>query len=635
MARITQSQVETWISTQTTGEFHYTKVLDGQVSPKLYHYLRNIMLRCREKGIAYPISNKDGWWRAGDNTLEELHWWDSNGVEDNHLILPLGINKYCVVPKASLVVVAGKYNAGKGLRHGTPVLTSVGWKPIEDMRIGDVVYTPRGHSTWVIGVFPQGQRRCYRFTFNDGSSIDSDEEHNWEIMTFTNRIYPKTGHGNINKNYNTWSTKTTREIVRICGVGRLIPRHKIVFPTTKPIGLPYKPVILDPYILGLLLGDGCFRQTSTTITTNQEETLNALRQAGLDIAKVKYSKYDYRIKKITWVIKRLGLCGKRSYEKFIPSDYLFNSIEVRLAILQGLLDTDATIDKTGKHIEFTSSSPQLAEDVMFLVRSLGGRASLHTSSSAYLLNGHHVECRLRHRVSIKFDDIKPFRLRHKLERCAIHKKTLNRVLYRIDDIGIDKTTCIKVLDTDGLFIAKDFIVTHNTCFCLNTVALNVPEWQGHLDLYVSEGMEKLKQKFTALGVEGIPAFKTYHRTQNFADVIQPDNLSIIDWLRVDMTQAYAVSEKLFEIYNKLTTGIAVVAMQKPPGERKLAFGGAATAFEPALYIAMESNGAHTGWVGFEKIKIPTGYGGWDWSAMKVYYRIEQGVTFCDIEEKRQ
>jgi hypothetical protein len=172
-----------------------------------------------------------------------------------------------------------------------------------------------------------------------------------------------------------------------------------------------------------------------------------------------------------------------------------------------------------------------------------------------------------------------------------------------------------------------------SAFCINTVAMNIDKWAGHLDFYVSEGAEMIKPKFAQLGITEAPSFKTYRRTQNFADVIQPDNLSVIDYLRVDMEQSYAVSAKLFEIFNKLKTGIAVVAMQKPPGERKLAYGGAGTAFEPTLYVGMESNGSNTGWIGFEKIKIPRLYAGSDPYTAKIEYRIKQGVQFYDIREK--
>ena len=113
MAQITQADIEKWITEQATGAFHYTKVMDGLIDRKLYPQLRNIMLRCRKKGIAYPISGKDGWWRPADNTLEELQWWDSEGIEEDNLLLPLGLSNYCVIPRPSLIIIAGKYNAGK------------------------------------------------------------------------------------------------------------------------------------------------------------------------------------------------------------------------------------------------------------------------------------------------------------------------------------------------------------------------------------------------------------------------------------------------------------------------------------------------------------------------------------------
>jgi hypothetical protein len=190
-----------------------------------------------------------------------------------------------------------------------------------------------------------------------------------------------------------------------------------------------------------------------------------------------------------------------------------------------------------------------------------------------------------------------------------------------------------IIPRPSLIIVAGKYNAGKSTFCMNTVMLNQEKWGGELDFYVSEGAEMLKSKFARLGLKDAPSFRTYRRTENFADVINPDGLSVIDYLRVDMEQSYAVSGKLFEIFKKLRTGIAVVAMQKPPGERKLAFGGASTAFEPSLYIGMDSNGNNTGWIGFEKVKIPRLYGGVDPHSMKIEYRIRNGVEFYDVKEK--
>lgn len=282
MNELTQAKLEEWIQTVATGKFHYTKVLDGQIDPKLYSSLRTMMSRCKDKGIAVTVDGKDGWWRPTDRNLEELCWWDGDGVIGDSLILPLGLNKFCYIPLPSLIIVAGKYNAGK------------------------------------------------------------------------------------------------------------------------------------------------------------------------------------------------------------------------------------------------------------------------------------------------------------------------------------------------------------TAFLINLVNCNLELWENRLDFYVSEGAEMMRAKFESLNafIPKPPPFKMYRRTENFADVIKPNNLSAIDYLRVNMEQPYAIGQELFQIFKKLgDKGIAVVAMQKPPGDRKLAFGGASTAFEPTLYIGMDKDS-----LGFEKIKVPK-IMDMDPYMLSLKFKLSKGVNFYDIVEE--
>jgi len=281
MAELTQSQIESWITNEATGKFHYTKVMDGQIKPNLYSQLRVTLHRLKDKGVCYPVDGKDGWWRPADRKMDEICWWDGNDEIGENILLPLGINKYCYVPLPSLIIIAGKYNAGK------------------------------------------------------------------------------------------------------------------------------------------------------------------------------------------------------------------------------------------------------------------------------------------------------------------------------------------------------------TAFCINTVNLNLEKWENRLDFYVSEGAEMMKSKFGHLNsyIPKPPPFKMYRKTENFADVIVPNNLSVIDYLRVDMDRPYAIGSDLFTIFKKLgDTGIAVVAMQKPPGDRKLAFGGASTAFEPTLYIGMDKDV-----IGFEKIKVPK-ITTIDPYALKIQFKITKGVNFVEVHE---
>ncbi len=168
-----------------------------------------------------------------------------------------------------------------------------------------------------------------------------------------------------------------------------------------------------------------------------------------------------------------------------------------------------------------------------------------------------------------------------------------------------------------------------TAFCINVVNCNLEKWGDKLDFYVSEGAEMMKAKFQALNsyIPKPPPFKMYRRTENFSDIIVPNHLSVIDYLRVNMEQPYAIGNEIFRIFNRVgEKGIAVVSMQKPPGERKLAFGGAATAFEPSLYLGMDKDV-----IGFEKIKVPK-ITTFDPYHLKISFKIKNGVNFIDVNE---
>ena len=112
MSELTQAELENWIQTKATGKFYYKEVLDGQVNPKFIlnsGYAR----RCKDRAIAIPVDGRDGWWRPVDKNLEEICWWEKDGEIGENIVLPLGLNKYCYIPRPSLIVIAGKYNVGK------------------------------------------------------------------------------------------------------------------------------------------------------------------------------------------------------------------------------------------------------------------------------------------------------------------------------------------------------------------------------------------------------------------------------------------------------------------------------------------------------------------------------------------
>jgi hypothetical protein len=161
------------------------------------------------------------------------------------------------------------------------------------------------------------------------------------------------------------------------------------------------------------------------------------------------------------------MIGKKSNTKFIPDDYKLSSIENRLSILQGLLDTDGTADSRG-HVSFCSTSFQLAVDVQFIVRSLGGKATIRERHPSYKSKtGEKIKGMTAYDVYIKTDcDKSLFRLERKKDRCnngfnGGYSPLCNRIVdYRY--YGKEKVRCIYIESEDHLYITNDFIVTHNT-----------------------------------------------------------------------------------------------------------------------------------------------------------------------------
>jgi hypothetical protein len=149
------------------------------------------------------------------------------------------------------------------------------------------------------------------------------------------------------------------------------------------LNFPEKELPLDPYFLGLLLGDGCFRETPIKITTPDSEIIEAIYENAarykwpISVNHLANNLSDhYRIKRpqkgqksLKGIVVSLGLFNRKSPAKFIPKQYLFADKKSRQALLAGLLDTDGHL--AVRYYDFSTSSPQLADDVVFLARSLG------------------------------------------------------------------------------------------------------------------------------------------------------------------------------------------------------------------------------------------------------------------------
>ena len=233
-----------------------------------------------------------------------------------------------------------------------------------------------------------------------------------------------------------------------------------------PLELRENEIDIDPYFLGLLLGDGNMKYSNIGITTmdkeiideiyNQANKLNLkIRITGIINSKASTyhfsDKFRHMNNELMNMIKSNDLYGKSSGDKFIPNSYLFNGKQNRLSVLAGLLDTDGSKGRDNNY-DYISKSKQLANDITFLSRTLGFRATM-------------TECKkgcqtgavgTYYRVSICCNEnIIPVRLERKKSQPRKQKKNV-----RVFGFNIEETFG----DFIGLSVGGDNTYINNECF---------------------------------------------------------------------------------------------------------------------------------------------------------------------------
>jgi ATP-dependent DNA helicase RecG len=356
-------------------------------------------------------------------------------------------------------LLQGEVGSGKAQPLDSLVLTPAGFRRMGDMRVGDEIVVPDGEIALIDGVFPQGERDVWRLVLSDGSSVECDDEHLWIVGTSCGWHRGQAP-----------EVMTTREI-RL-DTFKADGSSKWYLPAATPVdlgddcGLP-----LDPYLFGVLLGDGSFRHNLRLSTVDAEirETVETAVAPECRLVPVGGSRCDYTIQltrraggvrnPVIQAVRDLKLWGVTSHGKFVPDEFKNTSIKNRLAVLQGLMDTDGTVDEAGLSISFCSASLRLAEDVAWLVRSLGGRARVLPKRAAF-------------NVSVSLPDgYAPFRLRRKAERVGPRPKynTFRRGIRAVEYVGREPVQCISVAHPSRAYITDNFTVTHNTMVALRAM----------------------------------------------------------------------------------------------------------------------------------------------------------------------
>ncbi|HET7547427.1 MAG TPA: replicative DNA helicase, partial [Usitatibacter sp.] len=362
-----------------------------------------------------------------------------------------------------LIIVAGRPAMGKAQPLDSKVKTPTGWAEMGALNVGDALASIDGAPSIVTGVYPQGVRQVYRITFSDGRSTEACAEHLW-------RVY-----------YREWNgprAVSTETLIRMLGRKRYQHRLWIDMPSGD-FGHE-GPLPVDPWLLGALLGDGKLSGSSLMFSTAEAQMLERVSETMGSGMRLNHSAgYDWRIaagprggvprrNPLVEALRGLALWGIASHEKFIPRAYRNASRPARLALLQGLLDTDGWVEEWGT-VRFCTTSFRLAREVTELVRSLGGWCRMSDKRTSFTYRGVKKEGRVAFVLNIHHPEPRSlFRLAHKRERVPERYRNQRRpVITSIVPSRRVATQCIAVSHRSRLYITDEHVVTHNTSFALN------------------------------------------------------------------------------------------------------------------------------------------------------------------------
>lgn len=378
--------------------------------------------------------------------------------------------------KTKLYCVSGGTGVGKALTNDTIIPTPKGFRRVDEIKVGDKLFDRMGQPTEVLGVFPQGEKEVFEVTFADGRTALCNDEHLWSY-------YNTKGTGLI--------TSTLKEMMQ-----QDIKRKggwRFQVPVCQAVEYDERKLPIDPYVLGLFLGDGSFREQLSSKSLAYSTADISLIDVICDTMSWTWKKnsknnFSYSFKNsnnelvyVSHFLKDLPeLYNVYSQDKFIPKQYLTASIEQRFALLNGLLDTDGTVDTKGR-VSFTTTSPQMKKDIMELIYSLGisctstmdKRTDKYTNGQCYTIN-----------VLANVETSKKlFRLERHCERInqwannGKRKETKKSVgITNIKSLGYTTPmTCFMVDNPEHLFLMNDYIVTHNTRMAIaQAVNMSIP-----------------------------------------------------------------------------------------------------------------------------------------------------------------
>ena len=403
----------------------------------------------------------------------------------------------------------GAAGGGKVVYDDAVVLTPFGFKLGKDLKLGDRVNNPDGSVSRIVLLHPRKKFKVWRVCFHDGSTTDVAEEHLWLAWRSGKRAKKA---GSCRFGVDAAEVISTRELKSWVDTARN-QEEKGVRPNWPCIPVAKPQVFnitrrkfseINPYLLGVWLGDGHAGKSNSYyagVTSDDlsmiEDCFSGLKYAVSTKTDTTACTYLLRGSSLIWFcseLKKLKLFGCHAWNKFIPEEFKLASIEKRLAVLQGLMDTDGYVDSRGQ-MYFTTTSQRLSLDVRFIVQSLGGTATETEKVGHYTSpEGDRIPCRTAYTLYIKLpSSITPFRLHRKTQRLRYDDHLYRRVVQVTPLEFCQKYgRCITVSHPNGLYLTNDFIVTHNSD-CLLMAALQNVDCPGYAALIFRKTLTDLKQ----------------------------------------------------------------------------------------------------------------------------------------------
>lgn len=331
---------------------------------------------------------------------------------------------------------------GKALALDTPIATPRGWTTMGELRVGDEVFGVDGRPTRVRWVSPVWlDRDLYLVETKEGATVVADADHLWRA-TIDNKTGPK--------------LYTSAVLARQ-------RNHRARIERPAALELPDSDLPVGPYTVGAWLGDGhTYSGMISGVGDDLAHVRNRVEAEGYRTTE-RVDKRGFGIPGLFTQLYALGLGrnkhGNATTEagrlKHIPEPYLRASRAQRLALMQGLIDTDGYVSPVGD-IEFCTTVATLADGVMELAASLGTKVNVTAGRAT--LNGR--DCGPKYRVRFYLPDAAS--LPRKAARCRFGVRTQDHYV-RVTPAGRGATRCITVEDPSGMFLAgRRMLPTHNS-----------------------------------------------------------------------------------------------------------------------------------------------------------------------------